>query len=265
MASLTPLEIYKALPKTNCRECGIPSCMAFAAAVIKEEKGLKDCPYLDKARIDDFEKKLDARESFEKSQEETLRDLKEKMSALDFASRADIVGGVSDGESISIKCLGKDFTIDARGNIASECHTHAWFAIPLLSYIINGGGKNPAGKWVPLRELDGGAAWYGLFGQRCEKPLKSIADTHVELFEDLIGMFSGAYTANDMKADISVVLYPFPKVPILICYWKPEDGMESQLHIFYDSTASENLGIESAYLMGAGIASMVEKIMQNHR
>ena len=33
----TPLELYKHLPKTNCGDCGIAACLAFAAAVIKEE------------------------------------------------------------------------------------------------------------------------------------------------------------------------------------------------------------------------------------
>ena len=42
----TPLEVYKLLPKTNCGECGSYRCMAFAAAVIKQEKTLSDCPSL---------------------------------------------------------------------------------------------------------------------------------------------------------------------------------------------------------------------------
>ena len=28
--ALTGLEIYKQLPKTNCRDCGLPTCLAFA-------------------------------------------------------------------------------------------------------------------------------------------------------------------------------------------------------------------------------------------
>ena len=30
---LTGLEIYKHLPKTNCKECGSPTCLAFAMAL----------------------------------------------------------------------------------------------------------------------------------------------------------------------------------------------------------------------------------------
>jgi len=28
--ALTGIEIFKLLPKTNCGECGIPTCLAFA-------------------------------------------------------------------------------------------------------------------------------------------------------------------------------------------------------------------------------------------
>lgn len=38
------LEIYKLLPKTNCRECGQPTCMMFASLATEGIKGCKDCP-----------------------------------------------------------------------------------------------------------------------------------------------------------------------------------------------------------------------------
>lgn len=38
------LEIFRSLPRTNCRECGYPSCMAFAAALSKRETDKEKCP-----------------------------------------------------------------------------------------------------------------------------------------------------------------------------------------------------------------------------
>ena len=37
------LNIYKLLPKTNCKECGFPTCMSFAAALGKGETALDKC------------------------------------------------------------------------------------------------------------------------------------------------------------------------------------------------------------------------------
>jgi ArsR family metal-binding transcriptional regulator len=40
------IEILKLLPKTNCRECGQPTCMVFAVQVAEGGKGPEDCPPL---------------------------------------------------------------------------------------------------------------------------------------------------------------------------------------------------------------------------
>ena len=40
------LEILKLLPKTNCRECGQPTCMVFAALAAQGVKDEEDCPTL---------------------------------------------------------------------------------------------------------------------------------------------------------------------------------------------------------------------------
>ena len=43
------IEILKLLPRTNCGECGQPTCMVFAAQVAEGAKGSEDCPPLDDA------------------------------------------------------------------------------------------------------------------------------------------------------------------------------------------------------------------------
>ncbi len=37
------LEIYKLLPKTNCQQCGEPTCMAFASKLITEDTEITRC------------------------------------------------------------------------------------------------------------------------------------------------------------------------------------------------------------------------------
>lgn len=45
MASLTGLQIQKLLPKTNCKECGSNTCLAFAMKLAAKKAELKECPY----------------------------------------------------------------------------------------------------------------------------------------------------------------------------------------------------------------------------
>jgi CO dehydrogenase/acetyl-CoA synthase gamma subunit (corrinoid Fe-S protein) len=40
-------EILKLLPRTNCRECGEPTCMVFAARAAEGVKSAAECPPLD--------------------------------------------------------------------------------------------------------------------------------------------------------------------------------------------------------------------------
>ena len=40
------IEILKLLPKTNCKECGFPTCMVFATLVAEGAKDSSDCPAL---------------------------------------------------------------------------------------------------------------------------------------------------------------------------------------------------------------------------
>lgn len=44
--ALTGIEIYKKLPRTNCKECGFPTCLAFAMNVAAGKVGLEQCPYV---------------------------------------------------------------------------------------------------------------------------------------------------------------------------------------------------------------------------
>jgi ArsR family metal-binding transcriptional regulator len=43
---LSPYVLYKHLPRTNCRECGEMTCLAFAAGLIQERYEMSQCPFL---------------------------------------------------------------------------------------------------------------------------------------------------------------------------------------------------------------------------
>ncbi|MEJ2485532.1 MAG: acetyl-CoA decarbonylase/synthase complex subunit gamma [Anaerolineales bacterium] len=44
--ALSGIEIYKLLPKTNCKECGFPTCMAFGLKLAAKQVELSACPYV---------------------------------------------------------------------------------------------------------------------------------------------------------------------------------------------------------------------------
>jgi len=40
------LDVLRLLPRANCGDCGVPSCMAYAVALCEGDKSLDDCPPL---------------------------------------------------------------------------------------------------------------------------------------------------------------------------------------------------------------------------
>jgi hypothetical protein len=259
------MEIFKLLEKTNCRKCDEKTCLAFAAAVFDGNRPLSDCPHVPPEIVAMYggvqpKKPTDNEIEVEKQ----LAELRARLAEIDFAEAAQRIGAAYDGRRLVVKVMGKDFGLDPTGKIHTDIHVHPWVTIPILNYVLDCKGAPVRGQWMPLRELPGGQDWYRLFGQRCEKPMKQIADSYADLFVDLVDIFNGRPVNGHFQSDVALVLHPLPLVPLLICYWRAEEGMESNLNLFFDASAGDNLGIDGIYALGAGITRMFEKLALRH-
>ncbi|MDY6952141.1 MAG: DUF3786 domain-containing protein [Thermodesulfobacteriota bacterium] len=259
-----PMDILKLLDKSNCRDCGEATCLAFAAAVFTGKRHLSECPRLSNDVVERFAGDVETRAPVDQDLDALVAQLKGEISAVDLSSVAERLGATFGNGKLTMKVLGKDFTVDEGGNLSSDIHVHPWVTIPVLTYIISGAGIPVSGTWVPFRELRSGKTWYRLFEQRCEKPLKRVADAYTDLFEDMVRIFNGRQVENYSASDISLVLHPLPKVPVLICYWKPDEGLASDLHVFFDAAAEDNVTIEGIYALGTGLVRMFEKFALRH-
>ncbi len=193
-----------------------------------------------------------------------MKKLQDRLLSLELKDRAAAIGAGYEEGRITVPVLGKLFGIDRHANVATDIHVNNWVLGSVLHYINYSKGVKLTSNWVPLRELPSGKDWYRLFGQQCEKVLKSTADKYPDLFSDLVEMFRGRMIDERFQSDVSVILSPLPLVPMLICYWRPEDDMESSLKLFFDDTAESNLGIEGLYTLGVGIAQMLERLAKVH-
>lgn len=258
------MDVFKLLEKSNCRKCNEKTCLAFAASVFQGRRPLSDCPQLSPEMVEKHGGRQQTRVNNEQDLDRQLDELKAGLGKIDFTESARRIGARLDGDKLSLKIMGKDFRVDAAGNVYTDIHVNPWVASPILNYILYCKGTPVKGQWVPLRELPSGRDWYRLFGQRCEKPLKQVADSYTDLFADLGDLFNGRPAGNQYPSDVSLVLHPLPLVPLLICYWHPEEGMGSNLSLFFDITAEENLGIGGIYALGTGITRMFEKLALRH-
>lgn len=258
------MEVFKLLNKSNCQECFKPTCLAFAGAVFTGQKRLEECPYVP---ADVLEKYKDVKQEMpvmDQGMVEIIEDFKKSVQKIDFESKAQKIGASFSDDRLHIKVMGKTVSVDKQGKIFTDIHANQWVVAPLLNYIVQATDKPISGRWVPFRELPNGRSWQGLFEKQCESIIKKIADTYPGFFEQILVLFNGKEVEKHYKSDISLVLSPLPKIPVLICYWFAEDGIESELHLFFDALSEEHLHINSIYSIGAGLAKMFEKLSLRH-
>jgi Domain of unknown function (DUF3786)/Putative Fe-S cluster len=258
------MEIFLLLDKSNCRECGEKTCLAFAGAVFKGQKKIDRCPKLEQAIIEQFSGEPQKKRIAEPNRDEYLKTMRKALAGLDLEAAAGRVGGQYSGGRLTLKILGRNFSVDTKGHLSADIHINPWVAVPFLDYVVNSKGLPPSGRWMSFRELREGQERYPLFQKRCEAPMKRIADAYTDLFDDLVRIFGGKQVERQFESDISVVLHPLPRVPIMICFRLPEDGLGSTLNVFFDDTADENLSIGSVFNLGTGLAQMFDKLARRH-
>lgn len=264
VAAKNAMEVFAVLDKSNCRKCGEKTCLAFAGAVFLGERRIEECPTIDPRDRERFRVESESVASADSEQEEYVNALREALIKCDFHEVAERIAGHCGDEELRVAVLGKKFGVDTSGRFVTDLHVLPWVVIPVLDYMLHCKGLSITGNWISFREITGGKEKYALFKKRGEDVLKHLADKYTDFFSDIVHMFSGQTVAKQFESDVSVVLYPLPLVPVMICYWKAEEGMGSSLNLFFDSTVNDNLGLESAFFLGTGLAQMLEKIAEHH-
>lgn len=264
VAAKNAMEIFSVLDKSNCRKCGKKTCLAFAGAVYMGNRRIQDCPKLNSVDIAKFAKETDVRNRPEEDQNEYISTLLQEVVNLDFKVAAERIGAEQNDAVLTVKILGKKFGIRKDGTFATDLHITPWMVVPLLDYVLKCKGVHVSGDWISFREIVGGKEKYALFKKRGEDVLKQLADKYTDFFDDIVHLFKGKKVEKRFESDVSVVLYPLPLVPIMICYWKPEDGLGSSLNLFFDKSVDDNLGVDSAFSLGTGIAQMFKKLAEHH-
>ena len=84
---ITPIEVLKALPKNNCKECGFDTCLAFATSLVRRTVTIEKCPHI--TVTEEFRKKLSKHFSNDNIERKpgmhALTNLENKILELDFS------------------------------------------------------------------------------------------------------------------------------------------------------------------------------------
>ena len=156
------MAIFMLLDKSNCRQCGEKTCMAFAGAVFTGRRHLSECPRLERHIIDACADAPQNRFDVEQNRDDYLEQLKNQIKGVDLREAAERTGGRHENDRLIIKVMGKDFSITQNGTISTDIHVNPWVAAPFLNYVLHGKGLVPTGDWRSFRELAEGRERYPL-------------------------------------------------------------------------------------------------------
>jgi hypothetical protein len=252
---MNTLELYKNLPKKNCGKCRQKNCMPFALSIIKGEAELSECPYLRREEIETL------KGSVTKSdwREELILSLKEEIKNINFKDIADGIGAELKNSSPSIKCLGREFTVEQNGEVSTHEHITPWMKILLLHYVRTAGKGNLSGKLVSYSELKAGLIKASAFQRDCEEPLKELFDADMNMVVSALGRL-GAESRKGFPTEYAWHIYLLPKIPVVILYWPNDEEFPSKVKILFDSTADRFLDTESLIFLVEGLVKNIQMI-----
>jgi hypothetical protein len=245
------IDIYKILPKKNCRECSAGTCMAFAVSIKKDPSKLKECPYLDEGRRDYLRRNIQAFDW----RDELIKNLEQEIARINLIERAQDIGATLHKEGIVLRCTGRDYLIRRDGMIIPETE-NKWIRILILHYIRKGGKGNFTGEWISFRDLRGGIVKASTFERDCINPLKELIDEDTQRAIDIL-MRIGGVKIEGYPSDISIRIDLLPKVRLLILYSKGDNEFGSSLNILFDKITDEFLDVESLIFLLEGLVHTV--------
>ncbi len=248
------LDLYKALPRTNCGACGQPTCMAFAARVIAESENLDKCPQLPLA-AKELEPQIKGQRPETGRRPDTLAValtfMQEKVAALDFASLAGGLGadyGVETGRPyLSLLYFGRKVQVFKDELVFSPgAAENPWAAIVIYNYIASQGNQTAAGQWITLHSLPNSVS-KAITLDSLEKRLAAHFSGRPELLQAAILKATGKLIAAEGNADIKALFWPLPRVPILLLFWEAleEENFSAQCHFLFDAPVMAYLDLES--------------------
>ena len=265
---MNPFEIVKRTPKTNCGQCGYPTCLAFSAAVAKSGEDYGKCPYLDTTGLNIEQKQGPALEELSGQRDLALVEhLKSKISALDFARIASPLGATLCGEhnqTLSFPFLAQEVLLDRQGIlIDSRTPEDPRDQILIYNYIHSQGGPDPVLDWIGLETLPNSISKVRTLATYCENRL---AELFVHLpVSTIISACShlGGVTHPAPSATLGCIIPVLPKVPQYLVYWEaePEDGFPAKVKILFDRQVMNFLDLESLIFSSERLADRLAVLM----
>jgi hypothetical protein len=257
---MNPHDILHRTPKTNCGECGYPTCLAFAAAVARAGADINACPYINlqglEATVLSDKKDMDnlAEQVAEEHDWALIKHLQQKVSGLDFNSIAGPLGATWNQHKpdiLSLRYLGSEVILGKNEiRMSNDAVVDPRDQILLYNYVHSCGGNKPDGNWIGMESLPNSISKIKTLATYCEKRIaKLLSGEPSFLLTELGRHLDGNEGPSDLgsTATSSLVVPVLPMVPQYLLFWEEDTdvGIEAKAKVLFDQNVLDFLDLES--------------------
>lgn len=268
--AISTLELFKHLPRTNCQECGYPTCLAFATQVVVEGAELAGCPHLS-AEVQDLAGTIKSQQDNGVGRKRdnlaiALKFLQEKVAPVDFAAAAAGLGAVYGIEAgrpyLSFRYFTRPvqvFKDEVRYDQGFE--PNPWDPILLYNYIASGGHRLPCGQWVKFPSLPNSVSKTKTL-LRLQKQLAEAVTGRTPAFERQARALGGEPVTVSQDATCQFLFFPLPHLPLLLVFHEaePEENFAAEAHFLFDAQVMDYLDLESLLFL---VERLMEQLMDH--
>jgi len=260
------LELLKLLPKSNCGQCGLESCLLFALKVFSKEVSPEKCPFLPQEAFSQENPQLTFNQLLE-----NLKFLKEKFRSLDLRGVYENLGANLEEEKRALKV----FYLDTEILIPLDDSFHPLELIDLFqkaldprdeillcNYFLFHGKEPLTQNFVGLEAFPHSLSKVKTLKKYAEDPLAELFTQLKGEVRDLLRPFKVSNLISQ-GGHLSFTIWVLPKVPLQINFWlgEEEEGLPSSCKVLYDASALAFLDLECLVFCAERLA---EKLKEAH-
>ena len=271
--ALSVVDLYRdILPKTNCKDCGFPTCMAFASMVVSEKHPIKNCPYLTKDVINACEKELAEQYAAGKwlrrdMKEDALKWAKERSASMKIENLPDRIGGQlieKDGKpALELPYFNEHIIITPERIMHKDGSAMTRYEqVFIYIHMAQGGNAQPTGKWRNLIEIPNTVSKIISMVDQVEKPLIEKFQGNIDALTQAALKIGGINKHDEYPtSDVAMLFAPLPRVPVMLMFWDGDetDGFGAEAKLSFDDTITQHLDIESIMFLSERLRELLCK------
>lgn len=269
--ALSVVDLYRdVLPKTNCGDCGYPTCLAFASMVVSEKFPLKNCPHLSEELIQKCDKELSEQYAAGKwlkrdMAQDALEWARSRASSVAIEDLPDRLGGtliVRHGENALLLPYFNEAVIIKKDSISKEDGSPLtrWEQVFLYNHVAQGGSREPSGNWKGFVEFPNTVSKIKSMVSHVEAPLIEHFKGQADVLLNAAKSIGGVDVIHKYEAaDVAVFFRPLPRVPVMVLFWDQEEkeDFEARVKLMFDETVIEHLDLESIIFLSERLRELL--------